>query len=247
MRGYSVAAMPDTTFLLVAGIALVLGAILQTGVGLGLGLVASPVVAFLDPSLMPGAMLIATTALPAFTLAAEWRHVDWRGLAWGLPGRVPGSAIGAWVVATLDPAMLGAAVGAMVLVAVGLSLWRLRVRITPATLFTAGVVSGAMGTATSIGGPPMALLYQNEQAGRVRATLAGYFLFGAAISLGALAVGGQLDARQVEAGLWLLPFVVAGFAAGRRVAGFVDAGRMRAALLAVVGVSGAALIAQAVL
>ncbi|MFC3997792.1 TSUP family transporter [Nocardiopsis sediminis] len=239
--------MPDPSFLLIAGTAVVLGAILQTGVGLGLGLVAAPVVVVVAPSLMPGALLIATAVLPMFTLTTEWRHIDWRGLAWGLPARIPGSVAGAWVVATADRAALGVVVGTMVLAAVGLSLWSGRVRITPATLMAAGAVSGLTSTATSIGGPPVALLYQHEPAQRVRGTLAGFFLFGVAISLGVLAAAGQLHAREVHAGLWLVPFVIAGFLAGRRLTRVVDAGRMRAALLAVVAVSGAALVAQSVL
>ncbi|MFC4564758.1 TSUP family transporter [Nocardiopsis mangrovi] len=239
--------MPDPLFLLIAGTAVILGAVLQTGVGLGLGLVAAPVVVVLDPTLMPGALLIATAVLPMLTLTAEWRHIDWRGLAWGLPARIPGSAAGAWVVAAADPAQLGVVVGIMVLAAVGLSLWSVRVRITPATLMAAGAVSGLTSTATSIGGPPVALLYQHEPGEKVRGTLAGFFLFGVAISLGVLAAAGQLHAREVQAGLWLVPFVAAGFVTGRRLNRFLDAGRMRAALLAVVAVSGAALVAQALL
>ena len=46
--------MPPTTVFLVSGIAVVLGALVQSGVGLGLGVVAAPVVTLLDPSLMPG-------------------------------------------------------------------------------------------------------------------------------------------------------------------------------------------------
>ena len=49
--------MPDIWFLVIAGTAVLLGAIVQSSVGLGLGLVAAPVVAFLDPALIPGAML----------------------------------------------------------------------------------------------------------------------------------------------------------------------------------------------
>ncbi|GAB3491072.1 sulfite exporter TauE/SafE family protein [Nocardiopsis coralliicola] len=239
--------MSPFVFLLVAGLAVVAGAAVQSSVGLGLGLVAAPVISFIDPTLMPGTLLIATGVLPMFTLASEWRHVDWRGLAWGLPARVPGSLLGAWVVAVLEPEMLGAAVGAMVLVAVALSLSRVRVQPTPGPLVAAGALSGVMGTATSIGGPPVALLYQNEAGPRVRGTLGAFFLFGIAVSLTALIASGQMDQRQTLAGVALLPGVVLGFLLGKPLQRRVDAGLLRTALLAVVACSGAVLIARALL
>lgn len=238
--------MPDyLAFLLIAGTAVLVGAAVQSSVGLGLGLVAAPVISLLDPALMPGSMLIAAVALPVLTLVQEWRHVHWHGLAWGLPARVPGTVVGVWVVAVLEPRMLGAAVGVMVLVAVGLSLWSIRVRITPVSLLAAGALSGVAGTATSVGGPPMALLYQYEPVRRVRGTLAAFFLIGAAISLAGLALGGQLDTRQVWAGLGAIPFLAVGFVLGHPLRRLVDAGRLRMVLLGVVTVSAAVLLVQA--
>lgn len=234
-------------FLLVAASAVLAGAAVQSMVGLGLGLVAAPVISFLDPTLMPGSLLIAVIILPMLTLLQEWRHVDWRGLAWGLPARIPGTVLGVWVVAFLEPRALAAVVGVMVLMAVILSVWAFRVRITPASLVAAGSLSGFAGTATSVGGPPMALLYQYEPSERVRATLAAFFLFGGAISLLALGVGGQLDERTVAAGVAAIPFVGIGFLVGNRLRRWVDPGRLRVALLCVVTVSAIGLLVQAAL
>ncbi|MBX9388584.1 TSUP family transporter [Streptomonospora nanhaiensis] len=239
--------MPELSFLLVAGLAVLLGAVVQSGVGLGLGLVAAPVVALVYPEYMPGTMLVVTSVLPLFTLVSEWREIDWRGLGWAMLGRVPGTAAGVGVVALVAPEVLGGAVGAMVLVAVALTVRAVRVRLSRTALVAAGLVSGVTGTATSIGGPPLAILYQHETGPRIRATLGAYFTLGAVLSLGMLAVGGELRAEHVRAGLWLLPFEVAGFVLGRPLARVVDAGLIRAALLCVVTASGAALLVQSVL
>lgn len=237
--------MSDLTLLLIAGVAVLAGAAVQSSIGLGLGLVAAPVVALLDPSLMPGSVLITTAVLPTLTLGAEWRHMDLRGLSWALAGRFLGTFAGVWVVATLAPEVLGAVVGVMVLVAVAVTLWAVRVRPTPGTLSVAGVISGITGTATSIGGPPIALVYQHDPGPRIRSTLGAYFLVGVGVSLAALALGGQLHGRQVLIGLGLLPFVVAGFLLARPLRAAVDGHRLRAALLVVVTVSGVVLIVQA--
>jgi uncharacterized membrane protein YfcA len=95
--------MLDATFLIFAGGAVLVGAAVQTSVGLGLGLVAAPVVSMLDPTLMPGSVLITTALLPVLTLSAEWRHTDLRGMSWALGGRLVGTGAGVWVVATLAP------------------------------------------------------------------------------------------------------------------------------------------------
>ncbi|MFD6953711.1 MULTISPECIES: sulfite exporter TauE/SafE family protein [unclassified Nocardiopsis] len=234
------------TFVVLAALAVVTGAAVQSTVGLGLGLVAAPVISLLDPTLMPGALLVAVIILPALTLLQEWRHVDWHGIAWGLPARLPGTVLGVWVVAVLEPRALAGAVGAMVLVAVVLSVWSLRVRITPASLVAAGTLSGFAGTATSVGGPPMALLYQHEEPARVRATLAAFFLCGGAVSLAALTLGGQMDLRTAVVGALAIPLVGVGFLAGNVLRRRVNAAWLRVAMLCVVSASALGLLGQAV-
>lgn len=234
-------------FVLAAGGAVLIGSAVQGSVGLGLGLVAAPVVSLLQPSLMPGTMLIATVLLPVLTLAGEWRHVDYRGVSWALAGRLVGTVGGVWVVATLAPRTLGLVVGVMVLAAVVLTTSTLHVRPTPGTLSAAGVVSGVAGTATSIGGPPIALVYQHDPGPRIRASLAAYFVVGVSVSLAALAIGGQLPREQVTYGLALLPFVVAGFVLARPLRRYVDGRWLRSVLLTVITVSGVVLVVHSLL
>ncbi|MCF6525485.1 sulfite exporter TauE/SafE family protein [Streptomyces sp. JJ36] len=237
--------MPELEFFLVAGLTVLAGSVVQSGLGLGLGLVAAPVLVVLEPALMPGALLTATVVLPLLTVCAEWRHIDWHGLAWGLPARIPGAALGAWLVGVLEPRVLGAAVGTTVLLAVGLSLRvRRRFTVTPAALLTAGTAAGVTGTLTSIAGPPLALLYQHEPAARVRGTLGGFFFAGTLISLAVLGVAGRLTGVQVQVGLLLVPAVLAGYLLGRPLRRRFDSRGVRLALLGVIACSGAALLVR---
>ncbi|GAA1572642.1 sulfite exporter TauE/SafE family protein [Actinomadura kijaniata] len=239
--------MPHLDFLVVGGLAVLLGAIVQSSVGLGVGLVATPVVTLLFPTLMPGAILVAATVLPLATLAREIRHADLRGLGWAFAGRVAGTPLGVWVVASVPPGPLGAVIGLVVLAALAASLWSGDVPRNRATLAAAGLVSGATGTASSIGGPPIALLYQRESGPRVRATLAVFFTVGALLSLLTLAATGQLPYRQVTAGLALTPFVLAGFAVAGPLRRHLDAGRMRTGILVVVGASAVTLVVRSLM
>ncbi|WP_433473097.1 sulfite exporter TauE/SafE family protein [Spirillospora sp. CA-142024] len=236
--------MPDLDFLLFGGLAALVGAIVQGSVGLGVGLVATPIVTMLFPSLMPGSILVVALALPLATLAQEVGHADLRGLGWAFGGRLVGTPLGVWLVAAAPERVLGIVIGVVVLAALALTSWSREVPRNRRTLATAGVISGTTGTASGIGGPPMALLYQRESGPRVRATLAVFFIAGALVSLATLAAAGRLPARQVVAGLELLPFVLAGFLAAGPLRRYLDAGRLRLALLVVVGTSAVTLIVR---
>ncbi|MQY07980.1 sulfite exporter TauE/SafE family protein [Actinomadura macrotermitis] len=231
-------------FLLAGGLAVLVGSIVQGSVGLGVGLVATPVVTLLFPSLMPGAILVAAAVLPLATLAGEARHADLRGLGWAFGGRVAGTPLGVWVVAAAPARALGVGVGAVVLAALGATVWAGTVPRNRTTLAAAGLVAGATGTASAIGGPPLALLYQRESGPRVRATLAVFFTGGALLSLVTLAALGQLPARQVVAGLALTPFVLAGFLLAGPLRRYLDGDRLRLAILVVVGGSAVTLIVR---
>ncbi|MCP2349910.1 sulfite exporter TauE/SafE family protein [Nonomuraea roseoviolacea] len=223
-----------------------MGAIVQGSVGFGLGLVAAPVLTLVDPGVMPGAMQVANMTLPLLTLAAEWRRVDWRGLGFAVLGRLPGSAVGAVIVVHVSVHALGVLVGAMVLVAVVLTASALAVPRNGATIAGAGFVSGVTGTATGIGGPPIALVYQHAKGPQIRATLAMFFFLSAAQSLLILAAVDRLPARALVTGGVLLVPMALGFAVSGPLRRYLDGGKVRTAVLAVAVTSAVVLITQSV-
>ncbi|MGI8534932.1 MAG: TSUP family transporter [Mycobacteriales bacterium] len=230
--------------LVALGLALFVGATVQGVAGLGVGLLLAPVIGLLEPALLPGVPLFLAAAYPALTLSRDVRHVDWPGLAWALPARVPGTAIGVAVVALASRRVIALTVGAMVLVAVALTVRTIGVRVNRWTLSTVGVISGITGTATSIGGPPMALLYQRRPTDEARSTLAVYFLLGAVFSLVGLAVTGQLYARDAAVAAVLSPVLLVAFLASGVLRVRVEPGVVRAAMLAVCALGACALIVR---
>lgn len=233
--------------LLVAGAAVLLGAAVQGSVGLGLGLLAAPVFALLDPSLVPGTILLTTSVLPVLTSLRELEDVDWRGLGCALLGRVPGTAVGVYIVATQPPAVTALVVAVVVLGAVALSVTTWDARPTPRALLTAGVISGVSGTATSVGGPPVALLYQRASGATLRSTMGLYFLVGNITSVSALALAGEVTTRDARRALVLLPFVFAGFALSGPLRRHVDGSRLRVAVLTLSAASAVVLLVRTLL
>jgi uncharacterized protein len=225
---------------------LILGATIQAMVGLGLGLVAAPVVTIVDPGLMPELLLVLAALLPLITLIRSHDEIDWRGLAWVLPARVPGTALGVLFLAMGSEQLIGVAVALMVLLAVVLSLTPLAVPVRPATLAVAGFLSGVAGTPTSIGGPPVALLYQHRSPEQIRNTLAVLFTVGATMSLVGIWLGGKFEMHAFLLALLLTPCLALGEWVGAHLRGVVPARRIRYAVLAVCAASALVLLLRSV-
>jgi uncharacterized membrane protein YfcA len=225
---------------------LVVGAAVQGLVGLGVGLVSAPVVTLLAPDLMPGMLLFMGFFTPAFTLVVDRSDIDWRGLSWSLPFRIPGTVVGVVLVALVDDRALGIAVGAMVLVSV-LVTWRaVQLPMTRVNLSVAGLVSGATATTTSIGGPPIAVLYQHQSPARIRSTLAVYFAVGAVFSLIGLAIAGRITRAEIGLAVLFLPALALGVLLASVVRRRLPTGSIRAGVLVVCAVSALALLARSV-
>jgi uncharacterized membrane protein YfcA len=225
---------------------LLVGAAVQGLVGLGVGMVSAPVVTLLEPSLMPGMLLFMGLATPLVTLLHEHHDIDWRGLSWSLPMRIPGTLIGLFLVATVSERSLGLTVAIVVLLGVLLTVRSVELPINRITLVSAGVISGVTATATSIGGPPIAVLYQHQRPSRIRSTLAIYFAGGAVFSLVGLAAAGQLSVADVGIAALMLPSLVVGVLIARALRGRMPAGSIRAGVLIVCAASAVLLLVRSV-
>jgi uncharacterized membrane protein YfcA len=233
--------------IVVVTLAVAAGTSVQSAVGFGLGLLAAPVLALYDTDLVPGPLLFVMVPLTVLVAARERGSLDFRGIRWALVGRVPGTVAGSLAVALLPEGPLAVLFASLVLVAVLLSLTGWHLRPTPSTLLTAGAASGFMGTATSIGGPPIALVYQRRSGPELRSTLAAYFLVGAAFSLLMLAVVGEFGMSDLRLGLLLVPGMVLGYATSGVVARRLDRGYTRAAVLLFASASSIVLIVRELL
>ncbi len=224
--------MTPTEWLLADAVVAV-GALLQGAVGFGVALVAAPVLALLDPGLIPGPMILAALVLTLLMAVRDRRGMDLRGLSWAIPGHLAGTAAAAVLVAAIPPRGLGVTFGILILLAVGLSAVGRAPPVRRDTLLGAGLLSGFMGTTTSVGGPPIALLLQGAEGPRLRGTLSGFFFLGGLVSLVGLAAAGRFGLPEAAQGLALVPGILAGFALSHRAARRVDRGWVRPAVLAV--------------
>ncbi len=168
-------------------------------------------------------------------------------LVWGLAGRVPGTVLGAWCLTMISNENLAIGVGVVVLFGVVASAAPFEVRPAPRSLLVGGVLSGFMGTATSIGGPPLALLYQHESGDRFRGTLSAFFTAGSTMSLVALWLVGSFGADELRWAMAFLPGVVLAFSVSHKAARVLDRGYTRPAILGVCTLAGVIVIVKQVI
>jgi uncharacterized membrane protein YfcA len=208
--------------LIAASVAMAFGALVQGAVGFGASLVAAPLLALVDPEFVPGPISVATFVLNIIIIRTARSAAPDREIRWAIMGVVPGTLVAGIMLSLLSTRGLSIAFAILVFVGVGLTASGVSVRKAPSTLFGAGVASGFMGTVSSIGGPPIALLYQRASGATLRATLPRYFLVSGVIALAALAIVGKLGRNELFDAAALLPGVVVGLTGSRWLARHVD-------------------------
>jgi len=227
----------DLRTLLLTTLIVTIGAALQGSVGFGLGLFSVPLLLIVHPAFVPGPLLASSLVLTALLVHHERAGINWHHLGWALSGRVVGIAVAAALLSVLSADAVGFWSGIFVLLAVALSASGLHVPPAPRTLLTAGVLAGVLGTAVSIGGPPIALLYQREPGPQLRGTLAAFFLIGVALSIVGLWIAGRFGLAELELSAYLVPGILLGFLVSRRGARILDRGYTRPAILVISAIS----------
>ena len=200
----------DWRLALLCVVTITAGAAVQATIGLGMAILAAPVLGLVDPGFLPVTTIIMVWPLSIGVVRRERHHVAWGDVGTALVGRVPGVIFGAWLVATTGPVAIRLIVGLSVLFAIIVSVTGFKVSTTRRNLLIAGVASGFSGTTAGVGGPPMAVTYQHSEPATTRATLGVFFGLGSVISFLGLLVAGEVHTRQLQLSALLLPGVLLG-------------------------------------
>ncbi|GAB2506292.1 hypothetical protein GCM10027063_51830 [Promicromonospora xylanilytica] len=185
---------------------ILVSAVLQSLSGFGFALLSAPVLAATIGGAEAVSTIILTGTACDVAILAMRRSVP-RPVGrevWALAGwSVPGMLAGAWLLAALPAAGLQVFVAGVVLAAVVLRL-RSRERgvvVRPAWAVPAGLLSGALSTSTSLGGPPSVyyLVHRGLTPQAMRDTLVTVSLVRLPLSVAALVLAGTWETYA----LWL--------------------------------------------
>lgn len=195
---------------LLALVIVFLGVTSQAFYGLGFGLVAAPLLFIINPAYVPAPILILGFVLAAITLIKSrsffkpyyvWHAIVWRGI---------GAWFGALLIAVLSSSGLTILFGFLVILAAALGWARFSIRPSTFALSWAGFLSGILGTATSIGGPPLAIVYQNSERRLARDDLTLFFFWGTLLSIIVLYFTGRVSSSEEILALKMIPAVILG-------------------------------------
>ena len=244
--------------MLLAAVATLVAAAIQSATGLGFAMIAAPaLLAVLEPREAITILLLLGLLVSLLLLFAERRPlaVRRRDLAVISVAALPGLALGVLVLEGVSKEQLQVLTGAVVIVVAALQLTMGEadpvprcgggVAEHPATGAGVGVLVGALTTSTSVNGPPIALwlFARGARPAEVRDTLAAAFIALNVLGLGAVAVTG--DGLSADGGYLalLVPITALGWLGGRPAFERLRGGGFRVVSLLVVLAAGVASMA----
>lgn len=208
--------------LILIGVLIFIGTLIQGSIGFGLGTVATPIVAMVAPQLVPMLILILAIIISVVTTIQTAKDVDWKFFWLCTITRLPGSAAGAWAVASLSHRGLSLFIGAAVIFAMVLSSFGWTPKYTKPNVAIASVTSGFLGTSTAIGGPPLALVLKSQNAAMMRGTLSATFVTASMVSIGMLTAAGQFNAEILTVAAAYIPVVLLGLWGATKISNRID-------------------------
>ena len=230
------------TEILIASLVILVGSYVQSSIGFGLAIIAAPVLFFVDPLFVPAPITVSALTL-SLANARRHRHaISFRGLQFALLGRIPGTIAGGLLLLWIDQRELALWLGLTVLAAVALSLRKIAIEPRPGAMFSAGFLSGFMGTSSSIGGPPMALVMQHQASDFIRANLAAFFVASCIMSLLMLSAVGRFGMPEIVRSLPLLPATLVGYWLAMRTLHLITPENLRRFSLLLCAVAGASAV-----
>lgn len=232
-------------YLLIGLLATTIGAVVQGSVGFGLAIVAAPILLLVAPQFVPCSLMFAATVLTFMLFWRERHAVVGREVWISSVSRLATTLPTAYVISVVDQRMFSILFGCAVLMVVGVSFAGIVAPFTARNLAIASGVSGISNTISAIGGPPMALIYQNQKGDHLRGTLSAIFAVGAIISMVCLAYVGEFTVNDVTLGVLLLPGVLLGFWISRYTKDLLNQQTTRPAVLGIAGLSALVILIRA--
>ncbi len=235
-------------FYLIILFLIILGAITQSAIGIGFGIPAG-ILVLLEPSMVPSCIILMGSFLALSNAMLSYKDIIKVDLIYSFTGRVIGSILAMPLIfLTLGTDYYLIVFGVLLLIATYLSAKKWNIVATKKNITIAGTASGIMGTLTGIGGPPMAIVYQNSSAPKVVATLNMFFGIGALFSVLLFVYFDLINLPEVMKSIYLSPGLVIGTYIGRRgiVRKFVNR-NLKNLIIAVCFISALVIILDAIL
>ena len=101
--------------ILALGLAVGIGAFVQSSIGFGIAVVSAPLVVVVEPQLMPVSLMVCAIFLPFVQLTSGPREISWQPLGWSLVARLLATPLGIVIVAVTSADAIALIVGVLIL------------------------------------------------------------------------------------------------------------------------------------
>ena len=236
--------MTSISFLFSA-VAVFVGSAIYGSLGFGFAFVVIPVLSRVDPTILPPTLWLLGIPFAVALLFREPGHADLPTAAHITAGKLVGTPVGALLITLVPRERLDLLFAVALLVATSLiAIDRRTSPVTRPILLSAGIVSGVMGTAAALGGPPLTLALRGLPPQRFRTTLAVCFVVGDLMSLVAMWLFGYVQWRHLTFAAALSPMMVGGYFLSSGIIRRVHVGHLHRAVLTFAVVSSILALAE---
>ena len=233
--------------ILVVVVAVVAGSMVQATAGVGITLVAAPVLLAVDPAFVPLPLILGGAVVGIRNVTMEFAGFDARRWRRCLLGAPVGLVLGELALANLSERGLTAAIGLLVVISVGAmaSGWQPRRRSWTSVL--AGLLVAFSLRVAALPGPPYAILHHDDPPEVLRPNISALVLVLAGTISIRLLVGGEVTGADLGRVALVMGSALVGLLLAPPLRQWVDSGWFRPALLSVCGLVGLATALGAIL
>ena len=218
-----------------------LGAVIQGSAGIGLGLVASPVLLSIDTDFAPGPLLVAGLVIGTRHMAAEWSHLDRPTFGRAILGVPVGAAAAIVVLQLMGPGTLAFTIGLLICLASVLLLTGFQLERTTTTDIITGAGCAFTSLAAALPGPPLVIGFHDLSPRALRCTISLFVACVSVVAMASLAAIGRFGGRELTLLALLVPGLLAGLVASRWTRPWLDQTWFRPAVLTLSFAGGAVL------
>lgn len=222
---------------LLAALFIAVGAGAQACIGIGMGLIAGPVLVVIEPTAVPGPMLMIAGGINLRNAIADRAALKKSALRRQLVAAPLGLVAGIALLAALSDRALAIAVSLFVLAVVAVQATGVQPPEGRRADYAAGAGTAFSSSVAAVPGPVYAVFASHWQPAALRATLATYMLIVGTVIIGVQAVMGDFGLKQLWLGVSLLPAVALGLPLGKWLRPRIAGPRFRIIVLAVAATS----------
>lgn len=231
--------------IILVNVIVLLGSLIQGVVGYGIGMFCAPLLFMINPEFVPGPMVLISTVMTVIMLLRDKSDLKVDQVSWTMLGGFFGVVIAGVILNMVSVKQFQVVFGSLILLAVIISIIGYSPKINKLTTTLAGYLSGFMGTLTAVGGPPVALLYQNVKAAQLKANLAAFFLFLNIVIISTLLWINKLSLEHLYLFMIAIPGLILGFYLSSIASKYVGPAQLRYFILSFSALSGLGTIIKA--